>query len=172
MNCCWGSATHLFANSSSSTYLSFGIDKIGAVVTTCIQGFVECFSSCSTTPFDRMASHWYDKFWDSGITGTDSPELAERQVRCTTPEHCCWDFSPGLKLWQNSNIFPNTIRSVHVKCTYWWHLRLPLNAFTNILLDICNKYRYLVRELLYPLENHREVNEGQDPRHKQNFRNP
>ena len=172
MDCCQGSATNLLPNSSSSTYRSFGIDKTGAGWTTRIQDFAKCCSSCDTTPSDRMASHWHDKFWDSDITGTDSPEPAERQVRHMTPEHCCWDFSPGLKLWQNSNVFPDKVGSVHVKCTYWWHLRLPLNAFTNILFDVCNKYRYLIREWLYPLENHREVNEGQDPRHKQNFRNP
>lgn len=123
MDCCWGSATNLLPNSSSSTYRSFGIDKTGARGITCIQDFVECCSFCHTTPFDKMASHWHVWVSELIITGTVSPELAERQVRCMIPEHCCRDFSPGLKLWQNSNIFPNTI-SVHVKCTYWWHLRL------------------------------------------------
>lgn len=153
-DCCWGSARNLLTNRSSPTYIDIILQR--------------CWQESQKDLVVHSPSR-HHSLWQNGKPLAQvlrfkhhqhrKPRTSRRTGQMYDTWTFCWQFSPGWSCDKIKTFSPNTVRGVYVKCTYWWHLRLPLNAFTGILFDVC---RYL-REWLYPLESHREVNEDQDP---------
>lgn len=159
MDCCWGSARKLLTNTSLFTCIDIILQHWQDW---CWQG--SHTGPCCMLSLLRRHSLWQNRKPLAQVLGFRhhqhrKPRTSGRTGQMHDIWTFRWEFSPGWSCDKIKTFSPNIVRGVYVKSTYWWYLRLPLNAFTDILFDVC---RYLLREWLYPSESHREVNEDQD----------
>lgn len=85
-----------------------------------------CYDTWHIAP-NTMVSYRYDNFWDS-YHWHRQLKIGERQMYNT-----CWNTATVISQFWSCDKFKR-FPTYSNKYTYWWHLRLALNAFTNLVL--------------------------------------